>query len=146
DRRRDDADTIAETQARDVAKCTALAAHQREGAQSTDPLVMVQPRYTAKVVPLIGEMWDSVQQREGSHMITKQDPYSRTSRNPGVVVGIDGSPHSHAALRAAATEAALHGTDLTLLCTYSLSPWSDTAKEAGHGLADESYLRQLCQG
>ena len=60
----------------------------------------------------------------------------------GVVVGIDGSASSHGALRVAAAEAAYRGVVLTLVSTYSLSPWSETATKAGHGMASESFLRE----
>lgn len=66
-----------------------------------------------------------------------------TRNNLGVVVGIDGSENSHVALQAAAQEAARRELPLTLLTTYSLSPYSKSSEEAGNRLADESTLQRL---
>ncbi|HIX00525.1 MAG TPA: universal stress protein [Candidatus Nesterenkonia stercoripullorum] len=77
----------------------------------------------------------------GSNGIS-QSSFDDSDEELGVVVGIDGSASSHGALLLAAAEATFRGLTLTLLSTYSLSPWSDTALKAGHGMASESFLRQ----
>lgn len=74
----------------------------------------------------------------GTHQVNFDD----ANEELGVVVGIDGSASSHGALLLAAAEATYRGLTLTLVSTYSLSPWSETALKAGHGMAPESFLQQ----
>lgn len=80
---------------------------------------------------------------------TPEHPPNRGPRDGGeefgIVVGVDGSADSHHALQTAAKEALRRDLPLTMICNYSLHPSSDSARQAGQGLAPESTLRQHCE-
>ena len=51
---------------------------------------------------------------------------------PGIIVGIDGSPHSQRALEVAITEAALHHAPLTVLTVHQVLMGSASYQVAHH--------------
>lgn len=63
----------------------------------------------------------------------------------GIVVGVDGSDDSYSALQAAREESRRRGLPLTMISSYSLQPYSESTRNAGHAFAPESVIRSQCE-
>lgn len=62
------------------------------------------------------------------------------TREPVVLVGVDGSDASFGAIDWAVQEAAKLGWSIRLVCAYSLPAFSATSMDGGYGVMDESQL------
>lgn len=71
----------------------------------------------------------------------EQESTIQQIKDPGVIVGIDGSNQSMAALGWAADEASRRGTMLTLVTAYSIPVFAASSMDAGYIAMDDGAIR-----